>query len=415
MLGLACARAAFGVRARLPQVPAPQRPVLFFNPKSGGGKAERFKLADEARARGIEPIELGPPWDLEQLVRDAVAGGADGLAMAGGDGSQAIVASIAAELDLPYACIPAGTRNHFALDLGVDRDDVVGALDAFVDGGERRVDLAEVNGRVFVNNVSLGLYADAVQRTATATRSCAPSSTPCPRCSAPRATGLDLRWTGPGGHEHGSGAAILVSNNRYRLGRAVGSGTRPRIDDGLLGITVLGAPTGGGERTPSAATVAGMDGAGLRGRRRPSRARRHRRRGRQAASRRCASASAPASCACASRPSIPAPRRRRSCPRASGRAFARWPGSPSARPPPPQPTTEGELMDIFEVEQKERLSREEVAARLRNLADMLARHNDIEFERGGMQFKVNVPDEVDVKIELEVESDKRELEIELTW
>ena len=76
--------------------------------------------------------------------------------MAGGDGSQAIVAAIAAEHDLPYACIPAGTRNHFALDLGVDRDDVVGALDAFSDGGERRVDLAEVNGRVFVNNVSLG-------------------------------------------------------------------------------------------------------------------------------------------------------------------------------------------------------------------------------------------------------------------
>ena len=152
------------VRAHLPQAPAPQRPVLFFNPKSGGGKAERFSLATEARARGIEPIELGPPWDLEKLVRDAVAGGADGLAMAGGDGSQAIVAAIAAELDLPYACVPAGTRNHFALDLGVDRDDVVGALDAFVDGGERRVDLAEVNGRVFVNNVSLGLYADAVQR-----------------------------------------------------------------------------------------------------------------------------------------------------------------------------------------------------------------------------------------------------------
>ena len=92
----------------LPQAPAPRRPVLFFNPKSGGGKAERFSLAAEARARGIEPIELGPAWDLEQLVRDAVAGGADGLAMAGGDGSQAIVAAIAAEHDLPYACVPGG-------------------------------------------------------------------------------------------------------------------------------------------------------------------------------------------------------------------------------------------------------------------------------------------------------------------
>jgi diacylglycerol kinase family enzyme len=226
-------------------VAAPQRPVLFFNPKSGGGKAEHFKVAAEARARGIEPIELGPPWDLERLVRDAVSGGADGLAMAGGDGSQAVVASIAAELDLPYACIPAGTRNHFALDLGVDRDDVVGALDAFVDGGERRVDLAEVNGRVFVNNVSLGLYADAVQRSGYRDAKLRTILDTVPEVLGPEGTGLDLRWTGPGGHEHGSGAAILVSNNRYRLGRAVGSGTRPRIDDGLLGITVLGAPTGG--------------------------------------------------------------------------------------------------------------------------------------------------------------------------
>src|SRR6476619_3571040 len=114
----ACARAAFILRTHLPQAPAPRRAVLVFNPKSGGGKAERFSLATEARARGIEPIEFGPPWDLEKLVRDAVARGADGLAMAGGDGSQAVVAAIAAELDLPYACIPAGTRKHFALDLG---------------------------------------------------------------------------------------------------------------------------------------------------------------------------------------------------------------------------------------------------------------------------------------------------------
>jgi len=72
-------------------------------------------------------------------------------------------------------------------------------------------------------------------------------------------------------------------------------------------------------------------------------------------------------------------------------------------------------MDIFEVEQKERVSRAEVAARLRTLADMLERHNDIEFERGGMRFTVHVPDEVELKLELEVDSDERELEIELTW
>ncbi len=159
---LALARTAFQVHVQLP--PARRRhPVLFFNPLSGGGKAERFHLADEARRRGSSRSSCV----AATISRALCARGQDGaqaLAMAGGDGSQAIVAKVAAELGLPYACIPAGTRNHFALDLGVDREDVVGALDAFVDGGERRVDLAEVNGRVFVNNVSLGLYAEAVQK-----------------------------------------------------------------------------------------------------------------------------------------------------------------------------------------------------------------------------------------------------------
>jgi diacylglycerol kinase family enzyme len=242
---VAATKAAFAIHVPLPGAADPARPVLFFNPKSGGGKAEQFKLADEARARQIEPIELIPGSDLERLVRDAVAEGADALAMAGGDGSQAVVAAIAAERGLPYACIPAGTRNHFALDLGVDRNDVVGALDAFVDGGERTVDLAEVNGRVFVNNVSLGLYAEAVQADGYRDAKLRTILDTLPEVLGPGGEGLDLRWTGPGGSEHSSGAAILVSNNRYRLGIAVGSGTRPKIDDGLLGITVASGATRG--------------------------------------------------------------------------------------------------------------------------------------------------------------------------
>jgi diacylglycerol kinase family enzyme len=247
VLAALAARSAFKVHIPLADAEPPARPVLFYNPKSGRGKAERFALADEARARGIEPIELKLGTDLQELVCGAVADGADGLAMAGGDGSQAIVAAVAADRDLPYACIPAGTRNHFALDLGVDRDDVVGALDAFVDGGEKRVDLADVNGRVFVNNVSLGLYAEAVQRAGYRDAKMRTLLDTVPDAIGPEGEGLDLRWKGPGGHEHTSGAAILVSNNRYRLGRAVGSGTRPRIDDGLLGVTVASAPTGRGE------------------------------------------------------------------------------------------------------------------------------------------------------------------------
>lgn len=72
-------------------------------------------------------------------------------------------------------------------------------------------------------------------------------------------------------------------------------------------------------------------------------------------------------------------------------------------------------MDILEIETKETLGREEVAKRLRSLADMLERHNDLEFERGGVQFKVHVPDQVQLKVELEVETEESELEIELTW
>jgi diacylglycerol kinase family enzyme len=251
LLSLAAARASIAVHVDLPSATAPRHPVLFFNPRSGGGKAERFALAKEAAERGIEPIELKAGDDLEVLVRRAVERGADGLAMAGGDGSQAIVASIAAEFGLPYACVPAGTRNHFALDLGVDRDDVVGALDAFVDGGERWVDLAEVNGRIFVNNVSLGLYADAVQRAGYREAKIRTVLDTVPDVVGPGGSEIDMRWTGPGGHEHHGGAAVLVSNNRYRLGRAVGSGTRPHIDDGLLGIIVVGAPSGRGQNGSS--------------------------------------------------------------------------------------------------------------------------------------------------------------------
>lgn len=161
--------------------------------------------------------------------------------MAGGDGSQAIVAEIAAEHDLPYACIPAGTRNHFALDLGVDRDDAVGGLDAFVDGGERRVDLAEVNGQVFVNNVSLGIYADAVQQAGYRDAKLRTLLQMAPERLGRDAERSDLRWDGYGGHESSTAVALLVSNNRYRVGKVLSSGTRPQIDAGVLGVTVLTA------------------------------------------------------------------------------------------------------------------------------------------------------------------------------
>src|SRR5947207_12250318 len=147
-------------------VAPPQRPVLFVNPRSGGGKAARAGLLERARDRGIDARILQPHQDLAALLADAVAGGADALGIAGGDGSMAAVATAARAHGLPFVCVPAGTRNHLALDLGVDRHDLVGALEAFTDGVERSIDVAEVNGLVFLNNVSLGIYGDAVHQPA---------------------------------------------------------------------------------------------------------------------------------------------------------------------------------------------------------------------------------------------------------
>ena len=250
VLSVAAASRAFAVRAQLPAASPPRRPVLFYNPKSGGGKAEQFHVAREARARGVEPVELHLGDDLGKLVRDAIENGADSVGVAGGDGTQAIVAAIAAERGLPYVCVPAGTRNHFALDLGVDRDDVVGALDAFTKGRERVVDLAEVNGRVFVNNVSLGVYAEAVQSAGYRDAKLRTLADTVPTVLGPGGEGLDLRWIGADGREHKTGAVVLVSNDPYRLGRVLGSGTRPRLDAGMLGITVAGEDAAGGAHKP---------------------------------------------------------------------------------------------------------------------------------------------------------------------
>jgi diacylglycerol kinase family enzyme len=212
------------------------RPVLLMNPKSGGGKVERFNLVEEARRRGIEPVVLAPGDDLLRLAERAVADGADVVGMAGGDGSQALVASVAAAHDVGFVCVPAGTRNHLAMDLGLDREDVVGALDAFGEAVERRIDLGLVGDRVFVNNATVGLYAKIVQSPAYREHKVGTALELLPAMLGPDAAPFDLRFTGPDGTEHASAHLILVSNDRYQLGSGEGFGSRRRIDGGNLGI-----------------------------------------------------------------------------------------------------------------------------------------------------------------------------------
>jgi diacylglycerol kinase family enzyme len=222
-------------------VPAARHGVLIMNLKSGGGKAERFHLVDECHARGIEPVVLEPGDDLLQLARDAIDRGADVVGMAGGDGSQALVASVAAERGVPMVVVPAGTRNHFALDVGLDRDDVVGALDAYGEARERAIDLADVNGRIFVNNVSLGLYATIVQSPEYRDAKRETTLTALPEMLGPGSEPFDLRFKGPDGVEHDGAHVIQVSNGPY--GTTTGGITsRPRLDTGELGVFSLVVP-----------------------------------------------------------------------------------------------------------------------------------------------------------------------------
>jgi diacylglycerol kinase family enzyme len=222
-------------------VPAATRGTLIMNLKSGGGKAERFHLVDECNARGIEPVVLTPGDDLLQLARDAIDRGTDVIGMAGGDGSQALVASIAAERGVPMVVVPAGTRNHFALDLGLDRADVIGALDAYGEAFEHAIDLADVNGRVFVNNVSLGLYASIVSSPEYRDAKRETTLAALPEMLGPDAAPFDLRFDGPDGAVHEGAHVLQISNGPY--GTTVGTiASRPRLDTGTLGVFALLVP-----------------------------------------------------------------------------------------------------------------------------------------------------------------------------
>jgi diacylglycerol kinase family enzyme len=263
--------AAFGVTARYAlhdhrhrvhradhPVGAARHPVLIVNLKSGGGKAEQNDLVREAEDRGIEVVVLRPGDDLRQLAEDAVDRGADVIGMAGGDGSQALVATVAMRRGVPHVCIPAGTRNHFALDLGLDRDDVVGALGAFGPARQRTIDLAQVNDRVFVNNASLGVYAKVVQSDEYRDAKLETWARMLPDLIGPNADPIDLAFDGPDGTRHHDAPLVLVSNNPYVLTRLAGAGTRVGIDGGVLGVVAALVRNSGDAAQLAALEVAGQ-------------------------------------------------------------------------------------------------------------------------------------------------------------
>ena len=224
---------------RMPERPAepPARhPYLIMNPKSGGGKVEKFDLKRKAEELGAEVFLIGgsEPVDVAEVAREAVAQGADLLGVAGGDGTQALVAGIAAQHDLPFVVISAGTRNHFALDLGLNRDDPSACLGALSDGVELRVDLGMINGQVFVNNASFGAYADIVETPAyrgdklNTTLNMLPDLLQGQRGARLSARADDMEIRSP--------QALLVANNPYGTGDIAGLSRRARLDAGLLGV-----------------------------------------------------------------------------------------------------------------------------------------------------------------------------------
>ena len=217
----------------------PERPVLFLNPRSGGGKAARADLAEQARERGIDAIVLTPGDSLPTLVDQAVADGADALGVAGGDGSLAVVAAAALAHGLPFVCVPAGTRNHFALDLGIDRSDLIGSLDAFAEALERRIDVAEVNGRLFLNNVSLGIYGNAVRQPMYRDAKARTLLETASRVLGPVAPATGLQLVDDRGCVHRDPAVVLVSNNPYAFAPPHPPGTRPTLQSGKLGVVSL--------------------------------------------------------------------------------------------------------------------------------------------------------------------------------
>jgi diacylglycerol kinase family enzyme len=244
LLAATTARSALAIGqpdVRMPErvVAAPAaHPFLIMNPRSGGGKVAKFDLKRKAEALGARVFLIdGAEVDVTAVADDAVAAGADLLGVAGGDGTQALAAAVAARHGIPFLVISAGTRNHFALDLGLDREDPATCLDALSDGVDVLVDLGEVGGRTFVNNASFGAYAAVVD-------------TPAYR-NDKLATTLDLlpdllqRQRGARLTAHADGAdidapqALLVANNPYGTGDLAGLSRRARLDRGVLGVVAI--------------------------------------------------------------------------------------------------------------------------------------------------------------------------------
>ncbi len=217
---------------------------LILNPASGGAALLLRRLNRAARERGIRVRVLAPGEDARHAAIEAADDGAKALAVAGGDGSVAAVAGVAVECGLPLAVVPTGTLNHFARDLGLDLARPLRALDAFApDHHERRVDVGRINGRLFINNVSLGVYAEMLGDPGYRGDKLRVAQTKLRAVFSDPTLRRALRITPPDGAPLESVVAVVVSNNPYEFSRWDKFGHRHRLDTGALQISVLDAGT----------------------------------------------------------------------------------------------------------------------------------------------------------------------------
>lgn len=234
---------------------------LIVNEKSGGGKAEQVRLAHRAREMGIRVKVLGPHDDLIDLAEGLIADGVQILGMAGGDGSLGLVADVARHHDLPFVCIPVGTRNHFARDLGLDRSYPLGALTAFY-GHEIRVDVATITSgdgrsRPFLNNASFGAYADMVQEPGYRDAKLETAQKLVSETINGDRPPSSLVFANPAGQQFDSAFLIMVAVGPYELDSIGDLGVRSSLDSGELQISVLEPSDAPQLRRLTAAAVVG--------------------------------------------------------------------------------------------------------------------------------------------------------------
>ena len=221
-----------------------EHPVLIINPHSGSGKAAKIGLEGKARGLDIETVVRKKGEKLGHLANTAVDKGCDHLIIAGGDGSLARVAKVAIERNVPFSCVPSGTRNHFAMDLGLDRSDPTKALATAFGGVEFNVDVGRIGKKLFLNNVSFGIYADAIARTGYREHKAESLAEAAKEDVEDPDSRLSIQ--DPDGTIYDDFGVLLASNNPYQFIGAPDFAGRPRLDTGTLGVILTNRESLGG-------------------------------------------------------------------------------------------------------------------------------------------------------------------------